>query len=338
MKLQYEKNAGFLERQNQAREKRLGKLAELLCGFVTEGFSEDHAMLQEELSKGLGLLKDEIRQQMDAISDFGEFCQYVQSCGLEKDVNRKLEEAVSVFEEKKALCAQMVYSLIPEIYVDYQPVKGEPETGSCSFQKLAGEELPWKRELEDLQEKQSQMEEDIRKAEQERQEAETGFQELMRRNAAERAELEEKKPEIRYSKREIKREGFLGFLKDLFGKVQTETIADDSELRRWQEQVDRVQEGYDAQAREWNGRLEAAKEKVKELETEHGCLLSGQQELEKKIRTALQEKVQQELETCLYGEGGLSERLGKALERDMAQNADEIRKLAEKACREWNLG
>ena len=338
MKLQNKQNEEFLARQKITREGRLGKMAELLCRFVTDSFAEDQIMLKEELRKNLELLKDGIREHMDAIQDCNELRQYLTSCGLENHVNEKILELSVAFEEKKALCAEMIHSLIPEIYVDYHPVQGEPEKGNIRLQKLAEEELPCRKELDDIQEKLAQTEEDIRRTEKERQETEAGFQDLMRQNAAERAKLEEEKPEIHYSTREIRREGFFGFLKDLFGKVQTGTIADDSELRQWQERVDRVQEGYDAQAREWNSRLEQVKERQKELETECGCLRAGLRETEEKIRTVLQEKAMQELEQYLFGEGGLSERMNAALELHMAENAQQDRKLAEKACREWMLG
>lgn len=334
MKLQNKQNAEFLERQKITGEGRLEKMAKLLCRFVTDSFAEDQKILREELLKDLKLLKDGIREHVDAIQDYQELCQYLSSCGLEDYMNEKIRELSVAFEEKKTLCAEMICSLIPGNCADFHPIQGEPEKGDVRLQKLAGEEMPCKKELDDIREKLAQTEEDIRRTEKERQETEEGFQDLMRRNAAERAKLEEEKPEIHYSTREIRREGFIGFLKDLFGKVQTETIADDSDLRRWQEQVDRVQEGYDAQAREWNDRLEQVKEKRKELEMEQGCLRTGFRETEEKIRTALQEKAQKELEGYLFGEGGFAERMNTALERHMAENAELVRGLVEKTCRE----
>lgn len=338
MELQNERNRDFLRRLNGDREAHFERLAELLNGFVTDRFHEYQLLLQEELQKELKLLQEETKRRMSAFHGIRELEEDILSRGLEGFVNGKMVEAVGVFEEKKLLCAETVYGLIPDSYVEYRPAWETFENVEFSMDEAFIPGLPWRQELEDIREAKAQMKEEISRTELERQEAEAGFQELMHQNAAKRSELEKEKPEIKYITKVIRREGFFGFVKDLFGKPRTETITDDRELKEWQKQVETIQEGYDAQAREWNEKLEAIKKRKEEKESEYGRLVREQREAEDRIRTMLEEKVQEELEHCLYGEGGLSDRMKAALEHDMRQSAEEVGGLAGKACRDWSLG
>ena len=338
MELKHEKNQDFLRKLKGDKEARYEKLAEVLNSFVTDCFHEYQELLQEELHKEFLQLQDETKERMAGFPDYGELKGDILSHKLENFVNERIRAEISAFEEKKLLCADMIYRLIPDSYEEYQPVWEAFVNDRFRIDKAVVLEIPWMQELEDIQETKAKIKEAIVQAETEGQETEAGFHELMRQNAAKRSELEKEKPEIQYTTKVIRREGFLGFIVDLFGKKQTETIADDSELCEWQKKVQEIQEGYDAQAREWNERLESIKERQKEKEAEYSRLDERQRELEVKTRTLLEDKVQKELEHYLHGEDGLSVQMIAALERDMGQCVEEIGRLAGKACRGWNLG
>lgn len=338
MELQNERNRDFLRKLKGDREVHFESLAEVLSRFVSDRFHEYEGLLQEELQKDLDLLKDETVQRMSDFSGCEEFKENILSHGLERFVDEKIAETVSVFEEKKRLCAKMICDLTPDSYVEYQPEWEAFENAGFRIGGTDVLEFPWSRELQEIQELKSEVQEEVSQTEDERREAEAGFQELMRQNAAERSELENKKPQIQYITKTIRREGFLGFLKDLFGKPQTETIADDRELTEWQKQVEAVQDGYDKRAREWNEKLEAIKEKQGLKKAEYSRLEKEQREMEDRIRNQLEDKVKEELEYYLRGKGGLADRLKETLERDMRQSAEEVGKLAGKACQDWSLG
>ncbi len=338
MELQNEGNRDFLRRLNEDREVYFEKLAELLNGFVADRFHEYQELLQEEVQKELKRLQEVTKKHMDGVQECRKLEEELLSHGLEAFVNEKITAVVSALEEKKRLCVKMIYGLIPDSYTEYQPV-WEP-FGKIDFtiSEAVVLEPSWKQELEEIQEAKAQTKEELDQAEQERREAEAGFQELMRQNAAKRSELEKEKPEIQYTTKVIRREGFLGFVKDLFGKPQTETIADDRAWKEWQKQVETIQKGYDLQAQEWNERLEIRKERKEAKETEYERLDGEQREAEARIRMLLENSVQEELERYLFGEEGLSDRMKEALERDMKQSAAEVGSLAGKTCREWSLG
>ena len=80
------------------------------------------------------------------------------------------------------------------------------------------------------------------------------------------------------------------------------------------------------------------KEKQGLKKAEYSRLEKEQREMEDRIRNQLEDKVKEELEYYLRGKGGLADRLKEALERDMRQSAEEVGKLAGKACQDWSLG
>lgn len=337
MELQNERNRDFLRKLNDDRRVYFDRLEEILNSFVADCFREYEEVLHKELQKELNLLKDETIQRMSDFSEFEEFKEDILSHGLEGFVDEKITETVSVFEEKKRLCAKMICGLTPDSYVEYQPEWEMFENARFRISGTAVLELPWKQELQDIRESKSKLQEEISQTEDEKRQTEAGFQELMRQNAAKRSEMEKEKPEIQYITKTIRREGFLGFLKDFFGKPQVEIITDDTALTEWQKQVETVQNGYDEQAREWNEKLEAIKEKQGLKKAEYSHLDTEQREIEDRIRIFLEDKVKEELEHYLCGKGGLSDRLKEALEHDMRQSAEEVGKLAGKACQDWSL-
>ncbi len=338
MELQYERNHDFLRKLKGDKEAHFERLAEVLNSFVTDCFHEYQELLQGELQTEFLQLQEETKQRMSDFQGYGELKEDILSHKLEDFVNERVMATINAFEEKKMLCVDMIYGLIPDNYEEYQSVWEVFENDGFRIDEAMIQEIPWVQELEDIRETKVRMKEEISQVEKEGQETEAGFHELMRENAARRSELEKEKPEIQYTTKVIRREGFLGFVIDLFGKTQTETIADDSELCEWQKKVQAIQEGYDAQAREWNEKLESIKESQKEKEAEYSRLDERQSELEVKTRTLLEDKVQEQLGHYLYEEDGLSVQVKTVLERDMRQSAEEIGKLAGKACRGWNLG
>lgn len=324
MELQGRTEGAFQEKVDRCRKTHMEKLAGMLNEYMVDGLADHKELLMEDIQEQLKILQAEIEEKISAPDTWDEIRRKVDSGEIAGFVDRKTADFHRMLDRKKRMCVDAVQKLFlgPEAGYAYQEEALEQE----KFVPDVSGPLPDdQKELETIREKKALLSAGIGTVMKEKEETENAFRELVHKNAEVRAQMEEEKPAVRYITRRVRREGFFGFLVDLFGKAQTETITDDSELCRWQERVDAVQKEYDEQARETNERIEALKEDWREKEGEYDRLDTAQKQMEKKFREQTRRAVLEELEVFLYGEGGLFDQAADSVERDFRKNAEGIR-------------
>lgn len=326
MELQCRSDVDFRERVSRNRRLWLEKLAGMLEECMADSFADYKEMLLEDAQQRLKILQAEIVQKLDEPASCEELFQQVRSLETAGFVNRKAEVFFQTLREREKMCTEAVAGLLLGRDAGYEEC-AKSKNGREGFRtELLPEPDPllWK-EREAIKEKKSCLNEEIERLMRAKEEAETSFRELVRRNAETRAQMEKEKPEIRYTARKVRREGFLGFVAGLFGIMRTETVADDSELCRWKERAEALQREYDLSVREGSDRIEELKGNWHKKEEEYDRLDTEQRKLEKTLSDQMKNAVLGELEAFLYGESGLFDQAVAEAEANFKQNAERIR-------------
>mgnify|MGYP002516079492 CR=1 FL=1 len=324
MELQGRTEGIFQEKVDRCRKVQMEKLAGMLDGYMVDALADYKELLMEDIQEQLKILQAEIEEKVSGPDTWDEIRRQVDSGETAGFVDRKTAEFQQMFRRKEKVCVDVVQRLFLGADAGYE-YREEPLEQEGFVLDVTGPDPEDRKELDAVREKKALLSEEIEKIMKDKEETENTFRELVHRNAEIRARMEEEKPAIRYTTRRVRREGFFGFLVDLFGKAQMETVTDDSELCQWQERVDAVQKEYDEQARETNERIEALKNGWREKEGEYDRLDTVQKQMEKKFREQTRREVLEELEVFLYGEGGLFDQAADGVERNFKKNAEGIR-------------
>ncbi len=327
MNLQIRTDGEFLEMVDRSKEIHLEKLIGMQDEFITDCFADYKELLLEELQGQLKQLQAEVGQKVSGSDTYDELRRQADSWEISGFVNSKTSELCQTFGKKKKICANAVLRLILGADTDDELVTQKAGQTDFKMKAAVKPDLSEQEELHEICRKKSCLNEEIEKTVKEKEEAETAFRELVRKNAEIRAKMETEKPEIKYMTRRVRREGFFGFLVDLIGKARTETITDDSEYRGWQERVAEVQRAYDAKAREENDQIEKLKNEWHQREEEYDQLDTAQKQLEKKFKEQIKKGILEELEVFLYGEGGVFDQEMAGIESDFRLSAEKIREL-----------
>lgn len=318
----------FLKKTDRIRKVHKEKLMGILDEYIRECFEDYRELLMEDIQSQLKELQAEAERKISEPGTYEEIRRQVDSLETADFVRGKTSEFYRILKEKEKVCADSLQKLVVGADTDCSFAEAGTAPAEFELEALPEADLSDRKALDEILEKKSRLSSDIDEIVRKKEEAEGAFRELVHKNAEVRAKMEAEKPEIKYITRRVRREGFIGFLVDLFGKAQTETITDDSEFCRWQEQVDALQKEYDLQAREENERIEELKNDWHEKEEEYDRLDTAQKQLEKKLKEQARRAVLEELEAFLYGEDGLFDSAAESVEHDFRLNAEKIRTAA----------
>lgn len=328
MDLQLRADEEFLKKIDKSRKIHKEKLMGILDEYIQECFADYKELLMEDIQSHLKELQSEAEQKISGPGTYAEIRRQVDTLETADFVRRKTAEFYHILTEKEKTCVDAVQRLVSGAGTDCDFVEAETASAEFGMEVLPEPDPADQSALEEIQEKKSRLNADIDDTIKKKEEAENTFRELVHKNAEMQAKMEAEKPEIKYITRKVRREGVIGFLVDLFGKAQTETITDDSEFCRWQEQVNALQKEYELQAREGNERIEELKNDWHEKEEEYDRLDTAQKQLEKKLREQARRAVLEELEVFLYGEDGLFDSAAEHVEHNFRLNAEKIRTAA----------